>query len=251
MFFPSLSFNKTRVPRLACLAFLTLALRPAFALGIDKLSLEIDANGKFSSASQVVLFNDTNDTVYVTGRPLAWNSDEAGALTTQPTTDLAISPATARIPAQGAAAFSVRYVGPKKEGESTFRASFRETRMPALDPDNAGQGVGAQVLAGIVVTIPVFVSDFASRAPAFKGVEATFRRTGQDAMLSVKNGGSRHVIVDAIRIGDEEIRRPRDTLFANRRMTYARIKQPGAGASLSVVLVNGTETRRITAMEEK
>ena len=123
--------------------------------------------------------------------------------------------------------------------------------MPALDPDNAGQGVGAQVLAGIVVTIPVFVSDFASRAPAFKGVEATFRRTGQDAMLSVKNGGSRHVIVDAIRIGDEEIRRPRDTLFANRRMTYARIKQPGAGASLSVVLVNGTETRRITAMEEK
>jgi P pilus assembly chaperone PapD len=251
MCFPSLSFHKTRMPRLACLALLALALRPAFALGIDKLWLEIDANGKFSSASQVVLFNDTNDVVHVTGRPLAWNSDEAGTLTTEPSTDLAISPATARIPAQGAAVFSVRYVGPKKEGESTFRASFRETRMPALDPDNAGQGVGAQVLAGIVVTIPVFVSDFASRAPAFKDVQATFRRTGQDTMLSVKNGGGRHVIVDAIRVGDEEIRRPRDTLFAKRQKTYTGIKLPGAGASLSLVLVNGADTRRITATEEK
>lgn len=251
MFLSSLSFNKAGIARLACLVCLALELPPVFALGIDKLSLEIDANGKFSSASQVVLFNDTNDTVYVTGRPLAWRSDEAGTLTTQPTTDLAISPATARISAQGAAVFSVRYVGPKKEGESTFRASFRETRMPALDADETGQGVGARVLAGIVVTIPVFVSDFASRTPAFRDVEATFRRTGQDATLSVNNGGDRHVIVDAIRIGDEEVRRPRDTVFAKRHKTYTGVKLPVASAGLSVVLVNGADTRRITATEEK
>lgn len=252
MVFQMLSINKTRrIARLGAMALLALFMRPALALGIDKLSLEIDASGKFSSVAQVVLFNDTNDVVYVTGRPLAWNSDAAGELTTEPTTALAISPATARIPAQAAAVFSVRYVGPQRDGESTFRALFRETRMPALDPASELQGVGAQVLAGIVVTIPVFVSDFASRAPAFKDVEATFRRNGQTATVSVNNGSDRHVIVDAIHVGDEEVRRPRDTLFAKRQKAYTGIRLPTAGEHFSVVLVNGKDSRRLSVREEK
>ncbi|MDQ0012194.1 P pilus assembly chaperone PapD [Variovorax boronicumulans] len=251
MFHRLLSSPKRRILQLAGLLLTATMLRPAFALGIDKLSLDIDANGKFSSSSQVVLFNDTNDVVFVTGRPLAWSSDDAGSLTTSPTTELVISPAMARIPAQGSATFSIRYIGPKKETEATFRAAFRETRMPGLEGGGDTGGVGAQVLAGIVVTIPVFVSDYAAKIPAFKDVEASFRRNGQEAMLTVNNGGGRHVIVDSVRIGDQEVRRPHDTLFAKRQKTYTGIKAPAPGDKLTLVLTNGTDTQRIDAAEAK
>ena len=224
----------------------------ASAFGIDKLSLDVDASKDFSSVAKVVLFNDNDETVYVTGRALTWSNDVSGQMITAPTEDLAISPPVARIPAKGSTSFAVRYVGPKREGESSYRAAFKEVRVPALAPaDRATGKVQPQIMTGLVMTIPVFVSDFAVKAVPFKNVTATFHRTGDEMAITVKNGGDRHVIVESVHLAGQEAKRLHSTVFAHKEIRYEGIKAPHTAQDVTLDLSYGKETQRIDVSVEK
>lgn len=227
-------------------------IHSARAFGIDKLVLNVDGGKDFSSISQVVLFNDNDEAVFVTGRPLTWDTDASGVMITAATSDLAISPPVARIAAKGSATFTVRYVGTKRNSEGTYRAAFKEVRVPTMGSgDGASSSVGSQITAGIMMTIPVFVSDFEDKAVSFKDVTANFHRTENGVSINVKNAGSRHVIVESVRQAGTEIKRLHSTLFANKEIRYEAIKTLDPSLETTIDLSYGADTQHIIVSAEK
>jgi P pilus assembly chaperone PapD len=232
--------------------FIIASIHRVSAFGIDKLSLNVDAAKGFSSVSQVVIFNDNDETVYVTGRSLTWDNDASGKMLTSPTGDLAISPPVARIPAKGSATFTVRYVGPERDGESSYRAAFKEIRMPAFESTNGtSDKVKPQIMTGLMMTIPVFVSDFSYKVVPFKEITATLHRSENDITIVVRNGGSRHVIVESVRQGGTEIKRLHSTVFAEKEMRFDGIKVLDTSQGIKLDLSYGDETQHIDVSAEK
>ena len=238
--------------RILALSLTVAASQQALAMGIDKLSLNIDASADFSAVTRVIVFNDSDETAYVTGRPVSWSNDETGKMLTSPTTDLTISPPMLKIPGNGSATFTVRYTGAPKQEEAAYRVVFKETRVPAFIPeDNAAGAPPVQINTGFVMTIPAFVSNFSEKAPAFNGVTATFRRTGESMNVTVKNSGALHVVVESINLGGEVAKGLHSTVFARKTITYDGVKAPGPTQNVELKLTLGDATKSLTVTEEK
>lgn len=231
--------------------FFAAGIHRASAFGIDKLSLNVDRAADFSSVSTVVLFNSHDEPVYVTGRPVAWDNDVMGNMLTSPTADLAISPPVVRISGKGAATFTVRYVGPKKNGEGAYRAVFDEVRVPVIETGNdISASPMTEITTGIVISIPVFVSDFADKGVSFKDVTAALHRTESGASIVVKNGGNLHVIVESVRQGDTEIKKFHNTIFAKKDMLFDALKGIDFSKPIQIDLSYGEDKQRINVLAE-
>lgn len=167
------------------------------ALGIDKLSGELDVAKGFKSVTSFTVFNDRDETIFVTSRGLTWDMDRMGQLTTAPSNDLEIFPPVVKVMAGDSAVFKIRYVGPLIEGEGHYRLMFSEVRIPRQGEANEKladiQTLTPDVGIGMAITVPLYVSDFSKQEGTLEGVSASYSQSGKRLSLLVKNDGDHHI----------------------------------------------------------
>lgn len=191
---------------LMCSAMLS---KNSFAFGIDNLSANLDAGSNFKSVESFTLFNESGDsTAFVTAQGLTWKMTEDDQMLTKPTDDLQIFPPVMRIPAGGSGTFKVRYSGLPISGEGTYRISFKQIGIPNV-PSGGKEAelsdlINNQATVGMVLTVPVYVSDFSKKTDVLKQVSATFNQQEKSTELTVENGGDRHITILDYRINGVE-----------------------------------------------
>lgn len=181
------------------------------ALGIDKLSAELDASKGFKSVATLVVFNDeTKETVFVTARALKWSMGKNGEYETESTQDLSVYPSVQKVRPGENAAFKIRYNGKPVKDEASYRIYFSQIKLPTgqSNPDGnlkkATEEVDQSVLVGLAMTVPVYVSDFSLKSNIGKDVAATYSMKDGKVMLDVVNHGTQHVTIKKYRVNDAD-----------------------------------------------
>lgn len=197
---------KIRMNHLAPLLLLCCGSR-TFALGVDKLSAELDASRGFKSVATFVVFNDDSDKpAFVTARALKWDADSKGTLTTTASQDLQIYPSVQKIAPGEQGTFKVRYAGPPvSDAEGNYRVFFTQIRLPSAGAASTQEGdlgmkVDQDVSVGLAMTVPVYVSDFSAKTDVLDQVSARLSQSGTSAKLDVRNNGNRHITITGYRL---------------------------------------------------
>ncbi|TXC62130.1 hypothetical protein FSC37_22460 [Piscinibacter aquaticus] len=173
-------------------ALLALSSMQSMALGVDKLLIDLDANGKFSASEKLTVYNDTgNDKIFVTAQVFQWSMDEDGAMKLTPTTDVKAFPTVQTIDPGATGNFRVRYVGAAPKGEAYYRVLLKEVRLPASvkNPDAVTEAE-ASLQVGISVTVPIYVSDYTNAKSALERVQLEIANVSGEKILRVDNQGA-------------------------------------------------------------
>ena len=201
--------NTAPLRRSVALAALALITR-SHALGVDKLLAELDTTKDFHGVASFTVFNDDSaEQVFVTAQGLRWDMTPEDPMKMSPTHDLAIFPPVQRIAAGGTATFRIRYAGPPITVESCYRILFRSVRIPASAAGKASapltvEDVKSSALVGLSMTVPVYVADQSTAAAVLDKIQARYKPDGNALDLTVEDGGSRHVTIQAYRIDGQE-----------------------------------------------
>jgi P pilus assembly chaperone PapD len=167
------------------------------ALGVDKLVGELNVTKGFNKVITFTLFNDRDDTIFITSKGLAWDMDKLGNLSTVPSNDLEIFPPVHRVNPGDSAVFKVRYVGDSIEGEGLYRVMFNEILIPTPEKENEKladiKTVTPNVGVGMAITVPVYVSDFSKKEKELVKVVASYKQNGRKLSLFVKNMGDSRI----------------------------------------------------------
>ncbi|MGN4152050.1 hypothetical protein ACS0Y3_16865 [Burkholderia gladioli] len=173
-----------------------------YAMGVDKVAIQLDTSRGFKGVGSITIFNEEVDQpVFVTAKPLKWEMSKDGQSHLEPTQDLTIYPSVQRVRPGENAAFKVRYNGAPIKQEGNYRILFTQVKLPVGKsmPDGqlnkTSEEVDQGLLVSLALTVPVYVDDFSIKSDLKSQVKATFLKKDGKITLDVINNGPEHITI--------------------------------------------------------
>ena len=229
----------------------------SFSFGIDRISAQLDVAGGFKSTETFVIFNDGRENaIFTTAKALKWETKPDGQMILTPSEDLQIFPSVQRIGAGESATFKVRYRGAPLQGEGYYRVLFEEIQLPTIgttkgDENSIGttSQISSAVTAGLAMTVPVYVSNFAVKADSLDRVTVRLVKEGSKLFAEVDNQTNRYIVITGCKVNGVESG-PKGVVFALHKRLIA-IDSDSTIKELSVTVSYGGASRNIRLDERQ